>query len=196
MRGEIMKKLFLFLLTFAFIIVSTSVYADQKAPLGFGNIALKLDYIDFTNGDLDDTDVDTGVYVGLEGYGEIAQNLYLGMEVGYTQPNGDIGTYDTELTFVPVELNLKYALEPSPDFIIDFGGGVSLNYGKFKISGPGLSDSVDDWLFGGQFFTDLNYKIDRFFFGINVKYQITEEFEDYDFDMNNWRIGGQIGIVF
>lgn len=172
------------------------LYAAQKVPLGFGNIALKLDYIDFTNGDLDDTDVDTGVYVGLEGYGEIAQNLYLGMEVGYTQPNGDIDAYDTELTFVPVELNLKYALEPGPDFIIDFGAGVSLNYGEFKISGPGLSDSVDDWLFGGQFFTDLNYKIDRFFFGINVKYQITEEFEDNDFDMNNWRIGGQIGIMF
>ncbi len=191
-----MKKLLLFLLTFAFIIASASVYAAQTAPLGFGNIALKLDYIDFTNGDLDDTDVDTGVYLGLEGYGEIAKNLYLGMEVGYTQPNGDTGSYDTELTFVPVELNVKYAVESGTDFIIDFGAGASLNYGEFKISGPGLSDSVDDWLFGGQIFTDLNYKIDRFFFGINAKYQVTEEFEDYDFDMNNWRIGGQIGIVF
>jgi len=191
-----MKKLLLFLLTFAFIIASTSVYAAQTTPLGSGNIALKLDYIDFTNGDLDDADVDTGVYVGLEGYGEIAQNLYLGMEVGYTQPNGDIGPNDTELTFVPVELNIKYAIESGTDFIIDFGAGASLNYGEFKISGPGLSDSVDDWLFGGQFFTDLNYKIDRFFFGINAKYQITEEFEDYDFNMHNWRIGGQIGIVF
>ena len=191
-----MKKLLLFLLTFAFIIASTSVYAAQTAPLGSGNIALKLDYIDFTNGDLDDTDVDTGLYLGLEGYGEIAKNLYLGMEVGYTQPNGDTGSYDTELTFVPVELNVKYAVESGTDFIIDFGAGASLNYGEFKISGPGLSDSVDDWLFGGQIFTDLNYKIDRFFFGINAKYQVTEEFEDYDFDMNNWRIGGQIGIVF
>lgn len=191
-----MKKLLLFLLTFAFIIASTGVYAAQTAPLGSGNIALKLDYIDFTNGDLDDTDVDTGLYLGLEGYGEIAKNLYLGMEVGYTQPNGDTGSYDTELTFVPVELNVKYAVESGTDFIIDFGAGASLNYGEFKISGPGLSDSVDDWLFGGQIFTDLNYKIDRFFFGINAKYQVTEEFEDYDFDMNNWRIGGQIGIVF
>ncbi|OHE59329.1 MAG: hypothetical protein A2Z47_01835 [Thermodesulfovibrio sp. RBG_19FT_COMBO_42_12] len=191
-----MKKLLLFLLTFAFIIASTGVYAAQTAPLGSGNIALKLDYIDFTNGDLDDADVDTGVYLGLEGYGEIAKNLYLGMEVGYTQPNGDIGSYDTELTFVPVELNVKYAVESGTDFIIDFGAGASLNYGEFKISGPGLSDSVDDWLFGGQIFTDLNYKIDSFFFGINAKYQITEEFEDEDFDMNNWRIGGQIGIIF
>ena len=191
-----MKKLLLFLLTFAFIIASTGVYAAQTAPLGSGNIALKLDYIDFTNGDLDDADVDTGVYLGLEGYGEIAKNLYLGMEVGYTQPNGDTGSYDTELTFVPVELNVKYAVESGTDFIIDFGAGASLNYGEFKISGPGLSDSVDDWLFGGQIFTDLNYKIDSFFFGINAKYQITEEFEDEDFDMNNWRIGGQIGIIF
>src|SRR4030042_5177293 len=196
MKGGIMKKLLLFLLTFAFIIASTGVYAAQTAPLGSGNIALKLDYIDFTNGDLDDADVDTGVYLGLEGYGEIAKNLYLGMEVGYTQPNGDTGSYDTELTFVPVELNVKYAVESGTDFIIDFGAGASLNYGEFKISGPGLSDSVDDWLFGGQIFTDLNYKIDSFFFGINAKYQITEEFEDEDFDMNNWRIGGQIGIIF
>src|SRR4030043_2017788 len=99
MKGGIMKKLLLFLSIYSFIIASTSVYAAQTAPLGSGNIALKLDYIDFTNGDLDDTDVDKGLYLGLEGYGEIAKNLYLGMEVGYLQPNGDIGAYETELTF-------------------------------------------------------------------------------------------------
>ena len=36
--------------------------------------------------------------------------------------------------------------------------------------------------------------------GINAKYQLTENFEieDYDTDVNanNWRIGGQIGIMF
>jgi hypothetical protein len=72
------------------------------------------------------------------------------------------------------------------------------------LSELGLSISADDWLFGGQFFIDLNYKFNQWFLGINAKYQITEDFEewghpyglDLDHNLNNWRIGGQIGFWF
>ncbi len=183
-----MKRLLLLMLTVAFILASTTVYAAQKAPLGVGNIAVKLDYIYFTDDAFDDADIDSGFYVGLEGYGMIVPNLYLGVEGGYANPDDN----NTELTFVPIELNLKYAIEATSNFVIDLGGGGSYNYIEIE-SG---AESEDDWIWGGQFFVDLNYTIDQFFLGISGKYQITEDFEDSGIDLNNWRVGGQIGVMF
>jgi hypothetical protein len=207
-----MKKLFLFSLMVAFILASSTVYAEQKAPLGIGNIAVKLGYINFTDDVLKNVDLDTGLYVGLEGYGEIAPNLYLGAEVGYVNPDSSLdedvydpyyGTVhvhaDTELTFVPIELNLKYAIKAVPNLVIDFGAGGSYNYVKVEATASALdlsiSESTDDWLWGGQFFADVNYTINQFFIGVNGKYQLTEDFKD-SYDYNNWRVGGQIGIRF
>jgi hypothetical protein len=215
-----MKRIFLFALVVmtVFVMASTSVYAQQmKAPLGLGNIALKVDYIDFTDSTLEDLDLDTSVYGGLECYGQIAPGLYLGAEVGYTNPDEETTFVDfdpflgpiavdieTEITYVPIELNLKYAIEAAPNLVFDFGAGVSMNYAELEVEGSALGitidDSEDDWLFGGQFFADLNYKFGQFFIGVNAKYQITEDFEiddiDTDTDFSNWRVGGQIGIIF
>jgi hypothetical protein len=204
--GKKMKKV---MLIGAFLMTSTVVSAQEKAPLGVGNLALKVDYIAFTEDDLEDLDVDSGLYLGIEGYGEITPNLYLGLEVGWTNPDGEVYDVDTELTYVPVELNLKYATEVSPQFVIDFGAGVSYNYAKIELdaatgtfedieTGEELGSSVDEseWLFGGQFFVDLNYTFDQFFLGINGKYQLTEEGDDLPVNFNNWRIGGQIGFFF
>jgi hypothetical protein len=200
-----MKNLFSFSLVVivAFVMTST-VFAAEKAPLGIGNISVKLDYINFTDNALDNSDVDKGFYVGLEGYGEIVHNLYLGAEVGYANPDGSVdiaGIHaNTEVTFVPVELNLKYAVKAAPNMAIDFGAGVSYNYVKEEASASAFgftgSSSIDDWLFGGQFFADLNYTIGQFFLGINAKYQLTENFKDFNYHYNNWRVGGQIGIMF
>ena len=205
-----MKKVMLLCLIGAFLMTSTVVSAQEKALLGVGNLALKVDYIAFTENDLEDLDVDSGLYLGIEGYGEITPNLYLGLEVGWTNPDGDFHDIaDTELTYMPVELNLKYAVEVSPQFIIDFGAGVSYNYAKIEAdtavgtfedieTGEELGSSVDEseWLFGGQFFVDLNYTFDQFFLGINGKYQLTEEGDDLPVNFDNWRIGGQIGFFF
>ena len=188
-----MRKLSLLLLFITFVLVSSTVYGvEKKAALGAGNIALKFDYIKFTDDGLKDTDTDTGLYVGLEGYGKIVPNLYLGGELGYANIEGDPYFGNTELTYVPLELNIKYATEIVPSLTIDIGTGISYNYGKFEVS----SSSIDDWLFGGQFFAGANYTIDRFFIGINGKYKLTEDFKDFDFNLNNWTIGGQIGVMF
>jgi hypothetical protein len=209
-----MKRIFLFALVVmtVFVMASTSVYAQQmKAPLGLGNIAVKVDYIDFTDNLLADLDVDTSIYGGLEFYGQIASGLYLGAEVGYTNPDDEMTLIDpflgpveieTEITYVPIELNIKYAIEAAPNLVVDFGAGVSVNYAEADqdISFLGVADSFseDDWLFGGQFFADLNYKFGQFFIGVNAKYQITEDFEPdgTDIDFSNWRVGGQMGIIF
>jgi len=199
-----MKKVMLLCLIGAFLMTSTVVSAQEnqeKAPLGAGNLALKVDYIAFTENDLEDLDVDSGLYLGIEGFGEIAPNLYLGLEVGYAfVQSGDFfdldlfsDKLDVDLTYIPVELNAKYTAEVSPHFVIDFGAGLSYNYAKIDVQ-----DVVDEseWLFGGQFFVDLNYTFDQFFLGINGKYQLTEEGDDLEVSFDNWRIGGQIGFFF
>lgn len=204
-----MKKIVLFLVAILFIATSSVASGEEKALLGNGNIALKMDYLIFTENALEDLDNDECFYIGLEAYNKITSNLYVGMEIGYANSEGSARVVnnqlirvkaDTELTFVPIELNLKYALDITPRLVLDFGAGPSYNWMKEEISARGNSSSEDDWLWGGQFFAALDYKIDRFFIGINAKYQLTEDFEidddETDVNANNWRIGGQVGIMF
>ena len=203
-----MKKLLLVSFLFVMVLGSSAAFAAEKAPLGAGNVALKLDYISFTENEFEDAKVDTGFYIGLEAYGEVSPNLSLGAEVGYANPDGKIDelvdgiavNIKNEVTFVPIELNLKYAFKAAPNLAIDIGAGVSYNFAKVETTasalGISLSDSEEDWLFGGQFFVDLNYTVNQFFIGVNAKYQLTEDFKDADFGFSNWRVGGQVGLMF
>jgi len=203
-----MKKIVLLSVMLVIVFASTSLYAAEKYALGMGNVALKVDYIYFTEDVFDKIDLKDSVYVGLEGYYALSPNFYLGAETGWAGPKNDdyVGdvNVDIDVTYIPVELNLKYVATLSPDWNMDFGAGVSYNY--FKIDANKLDANVDDWVFGGQFFTDLNYKInDQWFIGINAKYQITE---DLTFDVrgdeslhtktsaDNWRLGANIGMMF
>lgn len=199
-----MKRLFLFSLIVVFVLASTIANAAEKpplekAPLGIGNLGLKLDYIGFTEDNLEDLGVNDAFYVGLEGYAKISPNLYLGGEVGYANPDGhgkiDGNEVDTDVTFIPIELNLKYAAQAYPNFVVGFGAGVSYNYVEADVSGSGIKGG-DDWLFGGQLFVDLNYTVGNLVFGVDAKYQLTDDFEGWDADFNNWRIGGHIGVRF
>ena len=206
-----MKKILLLSLMIVFVFASTTLYAAEKCCLG--NVALKVDYINFTQDVFDKIDLNNGVYVGLEGYYAIFPNLYLGLEAGWagSSNDGDINTenlgnvnVDIDVTYIPIELNLKYAFELSPAWVMDFGGGVSYNY--FKIEANKLDANIDDWVFGGQVFADLKYKLNKeWFLGINAKYQFTE---DLTFDVrgdqslhtetsaDNFRVGAQIGYMF
>jgi hypothetical protein len=180
-----MKRLMLFCLVGAFVMTSTVVSAQEKAPLGKGNFALKLDYIAFTDDYFDESgNEDDGLYIGLEGYGEITPNWYLGGEVG-TGTNIDLG--GESITFVPIELNLKYAKEAARNFVIDFGAGLSYSYVEIQYRPffGAAQEERDDWLFGGQVFADLTYKIQWFSIGVNGKYQITEDFKDEGVDLSN-----------
>jgi len=194
-----MKKLMLVCLVGVLAVAPAVVCGAERAPLGDGNLAVKVDYLEFTDNDFDNTDLDSGAYVGLEGFFELTHNLYLGGEVGYVKTEDSVNDIfgvdvDLDLTYVPVELNAKYAIELAPQFVFDLGGGICYNYAKLEASVGGSSEDDDEWLFGGQFFVDLDYTLNSVFFGINAKYQMTEEWDGTAFD--NWRIGGQVGIMF
>ena len=191
-----MKKLFLISIGIAFVMTSATVQAQVVAPLGKGNFALKFDYIVFTDGFFDNLgNEDDGLYIGLEGYGKIASNFYLGGEVGQA---GNITLGGEDINFVPIEINVKYAREFARNFVVDFGAGLSYSYAELthQFFGGTVAEVRDDWLFGGQIFADLSYKINWFSIGVNAKYQITQSFKDEDLDLSNFRLGVHIGIIF
>jgi hypothetical protein len=207
-----MKKIVLLVLVFALVFASTSLYAAEKYALGMSNFALKVDYIDFTEDVFDEIDLEGGVYVGIEGYYAIYPNLYLGMEVGWAGSENDddidvdgLGKVkvDIDMQYIPIELNLKYAFELSPTWVMDLGAGMCYSY--FDIEANRIDADANDWVFGGQVFADLNSKMsDQWFIGINGKYQFTEDLSfkargndiDTDTSADNWRLGAQVGMMF
>jgi len=207
-----MKKVLLFALMVAIVLTATSVFATEKYVLGNSNVALKVDYINFTEDAFDEVDLESGVYVGLEGYYGIMPNLYLGLEAGWagTSNDGHLDALDTdvdvEVTLIPIELNLKYAFEVSPAWVIDIGAGVSYSMFEIEVDLDDFGDAdQDDWVFGGQVFADVNYKLNnQWFIGINGKYQFTEDLEfevegedvDAKSSADNWRVGAHVGLMF
>ena len=207
-----MRKILLLSLVLIFVFASTYLYAADKYALGNANIALKVDYISFTEDIFDSVDLEDGIYIGIEGYYGITSNLYVGLEAGWAETEndttvnllGDSFDVETDVTYVPVEVNLKYVIEASPQWRIALGAGVSYNW--FDVEQDVCSEcSESDWVFGGQVFADIAYKMNnRWFIGINGKYQFTDDIEfdiqgldiETETNANNWRVGAQAGLMF
>jgi len=217
-----MKILSAFMVFIAMITVSPGdIYGDEKkSVLSDGNFSVKLDYIHFSD------DIDSSYYIGLEGYKALTRHISIGVEAGYSDTDSDVpvskvdtsgvigglvdSPLDTEVVFVPIELNVKYLIHVFSHVVIDFGGGFSYIYVSEEITDYddllsdffltpddlGTKDTLDDWLWGAQFFADLNYTVKQFFFGINAKYQLTDKGKDIGHSYDNWRAGGQIGVMF
>ena len=197
------------------------IYAAEKKPvLGNNNFSVKTDYIHYAD------DIDSSYYIGIEGYKALSPYLSMGVEVGYSATDSDVpvskidssgiigglvnSPLDTEVVFVPIELNMKYLTHAFSHFVVDFGGGISYIYVSEEIKNLddmlsdffltpddlGINDELDDWLWGAQFFADLNYTVKQFFFGINAKYQLTDKGKDTGHSYDNWRVGGQFGVMF
>ena len=191
-----MKKLFLTAIVITFILNSGLVPAQVVTPLGKVNFALKFDYIVFTDGFFDKLgNEDDGIYIGLEGYGKIAPNFYLGGEIGQ---GGNIAISGEDIIFVPIEVNVKYTNKFAHNFVLDPGLGFSYSYTELtnQFFGVTATEERNDWLLGGQIFTDLIYKINWVSVGVNAKYQITEGFKEEDLKLSNFRLGVQIGMIF
>jgi hypothetical protein len=84
-----MKKLLFSLLVVLFVFSSATVYAAERYSLGISNLAIEVDYLNFTDDIFDDIDLDNAIYVGLEGYTTVWPNLYLGVETGWASSEND-----------------------------------------------------------------------------------------------------------
>ncbi len=204
------------------ICVAHSVQA-QKYDLG-GDVAIKVEYIHFTDSIIRRIDANDGIFVGAEFYKELfCPNLFLGVESGWGGTSGSLVdqedplfTSDTSVDYVPIEFNAKYLIPITPDFDFHLGAGISYSYMNVELKaselGRSLKASDSNWLFGGQFFGGFTYKYRNWFAGIGAKYQLTQEerfrfiaFDprlDVDIDgsfkasADNVRAGGQIGYRF
>jgi len=196
-----MKKLLIALIMFGLLLTSNNAWAQETLPLGNSNLALKVGYITFQKDTWKNSDVDSGLYLGIEGMKNLTSNLYLGAEVGYVNNEGTVQGDSSEITWIPIEINLKYVFPISSDLNLGIGGGLSYNY---------LDDQTPEWqgvvwVLGGdgtfwipgtQMFIDLNYNVDdRFFIGINGKYKYCGSAGDKN-PLDNMQIGGQAGMMF
>lgn len=196
-----MKKLCIFSLIAVFTLATTSLYAADRLPFGNGDLAVKVDYINFPKSGIKDLDLDQGVYLGMEAYGKIVPHLFIGLESGYVFDTGDATLFnvhtDTTLIYIPIELNLKFAFKPAQNLLLDLGGGGSYNYARIKAEKNDFNFLDEEhWLWGWQVFGDMNFQMGPYFIGLNGKYQWTEEFKNGGPRLDNWRVGGQIGLLF
>ena len=165
-----------------FAAATSELHAEEKGPLGKYHFALKSGSFNT----IEESAFGHGIYFALEGYGEIKPNIYVGGEIGF-------GASMFVGDFQPLELNAKYAIEPVSNLVFDVGTGIS----AVKVSlARVLSTDIDEWLFGGQFFTGISYKVKWFYFGLDGKIQLTQNFDDRDYGFSNFRIGLKAGILF
>lgn len=188
--GTSMKKRIFQLVLFAVL----PALAAQATEIGMDEVifGLKAGTIGFTSVAAEDLDVDSGPYLGLEAYRQISERLHLGGELGYARSSGSIPLVKTELTYVPIELNLKYAAIATPWVDFTLGGGFSYNYVRFEVDCFGTCfDADEDWHPGLQFFGGARFNALRFLLGVEGKYQVSEEQ-----DLDNWRLTAQAGYQF
>jgi len=209
-----MKKYLVLSVFFLILSSAANAHAVQNIRHESGFAALKMDYLKFTDNDLKKFGPEDGPYVGLEAYALMRPHWYVGAEIGYFNRDscGCVFVYggdgspvmcdvDKELTIVPIELNVKYNTGYLTDTAsLMIGAGVSYNYAKLEASAIDLNIHKKDWLIGAQISLDVNFEFNRFFLGINGKYQVTEKMQikdiDTDVKIDNWRVGGQIGMRF
>ncbi len=184
-----------------FMLYASVCYASSES-LGIGNFSIKVDQIQFID-DLEFwefNDIEKGYYAAIDWYGHLGRNFYFGAEVGYTSITGEAFGIDTEITVIPVEINLKYALAAIQAVQLDFGIGAShlTVYGEVIV--PPMIGSINTFfhtrsIYGGQGFINFNFKFKRFFWGANAKYQITEDLVK-GLNLDNYRVGVHVGLTF
>lgn len=200
-----MRKIAIAAICIILVTMSVVAFAEENASLGkLGkvNLALKLDYINFTNEFFSESD-DEGIYFGIEGYVGINDNFYLGGEVGQA---ANTTIFGDDIDLFSVELNAKFVNDLGANFFLDFGGGLSSNRAYISMERRLIDagsywtwehiDTEEEWLVGGQVFGDLLYKIKWFSIGLNGKYKITADYSDADTDFSNYCFGMTIGLNF
>lgn len=170
--------------------------AEEEKPLGNVQVGLKGNFVKYTDDVLKDMELEEGGYGGLMLYVGVADGFYLGVEGGAAYSEKEEGDFKWSLTYAPIEANAKLVVKPADWLVLSVGGGGLYGYTKFEVEVGDDKDDTDDWVFGGQAFAEADLLFGPFFIGANGKYQMTQEFKDADFELNNWQVGGQLGFKF
>ena len=127
-------------------------------------------------------------------------NVSLFGEVGWTENHDNAlrppilgGTAESTLDIVPLTFNVKFDCPISGGLSAYVGGGLGASYVDAEISStllPAFDESGNDWVFTGQVFAGLDYRVDEtwdVFAGLRWIY-----FDDPDF--NGVSLGGDLLI--
>lgn len=213
-----MKRFILFSLIAVLIFASTSALAaniDRDTK-----VAIKVDWLTFTDDLLADTGSNEALYVALDMRSPLTENFDIGMEIGYIKFAGDItgpkeisgksgnfiGTWENNIRYIPIEVNLSYSRD-FDSFVYTLGAGISGNFVDLDVdvidtSGVPFTfrDDESAWLLGAQIFVDLSFEGESYFFGIDGKYQFVEEQDFFnkwlEINFSNFRTGIHIGKHF
>lgn len=170
------------------LLATVTTAAAFPAERTFG---LKAGAIGFTEGAAASLDLERGSYLGAEVYGRIAERLSLGGEIGYSRLEGSIPLVENELTYIPVELNLKYSGEIRSELDYFLGAGLSYSFVELEQDCQGTCFAEDeDWVAGAQLFGGVELRLRKWLFDLEGKYQLSEK------DLDNWRMTGKAGFVF
>lgn len=185
-----MRGSFVLTAAVALLAAPMTLRAQDTAPLGKFDVAIKFGYVVFSEGVTEDD----GFYLGLAGYGRLAANVYVGAEVAGAST---VTLFTDEMTLLPLELNVKYARPVGSHFVLAGGAGLTYARAEFHDEGVIGPDVVyEEWLFGGQVFADFVYRVKWFELGISAKYQLMGDFAQVPADFSNFRVGLKVGVVF
>ena len=185
--------------TILYVMLLVGIFCSPAySQMANGSVGVKVDYISFPDSNLGDADVDAGIYYGLEAYKSVLGGLLqVGGEIGYANPDGEVKvsgtTIKSEFRFVPVEANAKFVSHLGDSLSYSIGLGLSMIFVDADLRTV-LAVDEDNWLWGGQFFGELNYAVGNFIIGLDAKYHWTESFKDDDY--HNIRAGAHIGWQF
>lgn len=186
---------------FAAIVLASSCAYAQRYALGESELAVKVEYLRFTDSFISDSNAESGVFVGVEAYRRLLfPDFYLGLEIGWGGSSGDVTlpfftVASTDIDYVPLEFNAKYVFTLDPALTLGLGAGLSINYFSIETNRAFIGDERG-WITGGQFFVDLNYKFSNWFLGASLKYQLTDELGGTSASADNLRIGMKAGVMF
>lgn len=181
-----------FVLTLAVSLLAAPVtlLAQDGAPLGNGGVAVRFGYVVFSKGVVEND----GVYLGLAGYRRVAPDFYLGAEATAAST---VTLFTDEMSLTPLELNAKYTRAVSSSFVLAGGAGLSYaraNFHEEHVLSP--DTTYHEWLFGGQVFGDLVFRVKWLALGVNAKYQLLQDFKRVPADFSNFRLGLKAGVIF
>jgi hypothetical protein len=176
--------------------LGVSAQAQGEKPLGDVQIGVKGNYIAFTHKDMKDEKLEKGGLAGAFLYLGVAEGFYIGAEGAAAYAEHKEGDRKGSLTYIPIEANAKLVVKPADWLALSVGGGGCYGHTKVEEQLGDDKGDVQKWVLGGQAFAEANLLFGPFFLGANSKYQITQKFEDADFNLNNWQVGGQLGFKF
>jgi len=174
---------------------------EEERVLGWFNVSVKSEYIYFPSDVKKAWGSDRGIYNAFQLYGRLPDGSYMGGEAGYARLGDgmtDNGEKMEDVVFYSFEFNQKWLFSLPDNFSAGLGYGLGILYVEgWEVTdtmGAQEKDNLATFGFGLNVFGELNWRYEKFFAGIDGKFQFAED--DVGFNNNNVRVGAHAGFAF